>query len=114
MPSRGTHWLGRFPLGRRERGERLGARLGQRCLYLTLPPGGARDLLEFKREAALGEGGPAAGRLRPGLHFNFFVEVQPRIPSSPSAGVGEALGVCACVCNVCTSKACVCGCVCSV
>lgn len=52
MPNRGTHWLGRFPSGRRERDERLGARLGERCLYLTLPPGGARDLLEFKREAA--------------------------------------------------------------
>ena len=62
----------------------------------------------------MGEGGPEAGRLRPRLHFNCFVEVQPRIPSSPSAGVEEALGVCVRACAMCVHPKLVCVCVCSV
>ena len=123
MPSPVIRWLGLLPSGGRERGERSGARLGQRCLYLTLPPGGGRDLLEFKREACVGEGGPAAGRLRPRLHFHFFVERSAAShPIEPFCGGGRGTRcVRACVCNVCTSKACVCAvcaavcvCVCSV
>ena len=62
----------------------------------------------------MGEGGPEAGRLRPRLHFNCFVEVQPRIPSSPSAGVEEALGVCVRACAMCVHPKLVCVCVCAV